>query len=269
MVDVCMQYAYNKRQTRRSTRVLPSVRFGAACSDPLMDSLNDSRDQPFRTKDRRNDPKKLLREQCKMRNGGGWWYSVCARTNLNLQGMFWGNYEVLRSTLRIRPTSYPTNLERSPSDCENGGRCEAVNKKYQCRCAPDYKGPLCTSRATLAKCANGGTPFGDEKCLCAASYVGLQCSLNNKCIGHKCPAGKMCSPPTGMCLCLTRDKSCHNTTAEAVEEKGYFSDGVIMLFGFVGVLICVLGVLAHFSGFFKPVPVSDDDEDSDEDNDTP
>jgi len=243
--------------------------FASARSDPHMDSLNDSRDQPFRTPDHTNDPKKQLRAHCRLRNGGGWWYSACARSNLNLQGMFWGTYEVLRSTMRIRPTSYPTSLTRSPSDCQNGGRCELVNAKYACRCAPDYTGPLCKSRRTnLKKCANGGTPFGDDKCLCATSHAGLHCDFENKCNGAMCPAGKICSPPTGLCVCKVPAKGCHNTTAEPAEQKGRFSPGVIMLFGFVGVMVCVLGCLAMFSSAFNRVDDLDDDDSSD-DADTP
>lgn len=217
----------------------------------MRDALNESRDQPFRTFDHLNDPNPAHHLHCKSRNAAGWWYSTCARTNLNLQGMFWGSAEVVRSTMRIRPRAYPRGVITSPTQCQNGGRCAELKGNYVCECAPGYMGTLCKKRRRdLKPCANSGMPFGDDKCMCAPGYAGLRCEFADLCAGSYCPAGTLCSPQHGHCLCFSGDVACHNSTA--IKKVVPWNKGLLFVVGSIAIFLCLIVFLYIYNHVRNP-----------------
>ena len=222
-------------------------------SDLERDALNDSRDMPFRTVERQKISSQDQQCAHSKRNGGGWWYDSCARTNLNNPRMFWNDSETLHSTLRMRPIHFRPGVRTCPPRCDNDGRCQLSDdgKRYTCACAPGYEGPQCKTRRTdLRPCDNHGTPFGDDKCLCPTGYAGLRCEYVDECIGVRCSPGKMCAPKLGLCICIGDDATCRNTTT-ATGESQMHNMGAYVLVMTIVVTACFMAGLAIFDRIRK------------------
>ncbi|NWX81336.1 SNED1 protein, partial [Alca torda] len=104
--------------------------------------------------------------------------------------------------------------EKSPCEsrvCQNGGRCQALNRTATCLCQPGYTGADCQTEVNECEsspCLNGGhcvDLVDNYTCVCLEPFVGQRCEIDSSsCEDRSCRNRQTCNyirPGRYICTC--------------------------------------------------------------------
>ncbi|XP_066920406.1 uncharacterized protein [Clytia hemisphaerica] len=123
-----------------------------------------------------------------------------------------------------------------PNPCKNDGGCVVIGDgKFECRCKPPFKGPLCEAMDACNPdpCKNGRCEAfkdGTFKCHCLKGYFGDTCNVSDPCIPNPCQHGGVCTKEgdEAKCKCkgrwdgpVCKDCGCPKSTNPQTKPDSY------------------------------------------------